>query len=152
MHIVVKASNLAHMDITPTKVNLAIVPSQISPVGAVAAIFFNGRYVTISQKRRGVEPSLSTLCRFSWAKSSEKVLPNTSCHCIRHCGGHLCKMAAIYKVIRLSQKLRGTEPSISTLCLGFVGVDFRKSIAEYQCHYIHHFGGDLKKRWRPFPK
>ena len=45
----------------PKKVNLVIVPSQISPVGAVAAIFSNGRYVTISQKIRGVEPSLSTL-------------------------------------------------------------------------------------------
>ena len=30
-------------------------------------------------------------------------------------------MAAMSKVIRLSQKLRGVEPSISTLCLGFVG-------------------------------
>ena len=46
---------------TKKKVNLAIVPSQICPVGAVAAIFKNGRYVTISQKLRGVEPSLSTL-------------------------------------------------------------------------------------------
>ena len=46
---------------TPKNVNLAIVPSQISPVGAVAAIKKNGRYVTISQKLRGVEPSLSTL-------------------------------------------------------------------------------------------
>ena len=61
MHFVVKAPNLAHMYMTPKKVNLAIVPSQISPVGAVAAIFKNGRYVTISQKLRGVEPTLSTL-------------------------------------------------------------------------------------------
>ena len=30
-------------------------------------------------------------------------------------------MAAMSKVIRLSQKLRGLEPSVSTLCLGFVG-------------------------------
>ena len=30
-------------------------------------------------------------------------------------------MASISKVIRLSQKLRGIEPSMSTLCLGFVG-------------------------------
>ena len=49
------------MYMTKKKVNLAIVPSQISPVGAVAAIFKNGRYVTISQKLRGVEPTLSTL-------------------------------------------------------------------------------------------
>ena len=38
VHFVVKAPNLAHMYMTPKKVNLAIVPSQISPVGAVAAI------------------------------------------------------------------------------------------------------------------
>ena len=61
MNFVVKALNLAHMYMTPKKVNLAIVPSQISSVGAVAAILKNGRYVTISQKLRGVEPSLSTL-------------------------------------------------------------------------------------------
>ena len=61
MHFVVKAPNLAHMYMTPKKVNLAIVPSQICPVGAVAAIFKNGRHFTISQKLRGVEPSFSTL-------------------------------------------------------------------------------------------
>ena len=36
------------------------------------------------------------------------------------------KMAAISKVIRLSQKLRGTEPSTLTLCIGFVGRIFLK--------------------------
>ena len=40
---------------------LAIVPSQISPVGAVVAILKNGRCVTLSQKLRGIEPLLSTL-------------------------------------------------------------------------------------------
>ena len=44
----------------PNQVNLAIVPSQISPVG-VGGHLKNGRYATISQKLRGVEPSLSTL-------------------------------------------------------------------------------------------
>ena len=73
-------------------------------------------------------------------------MPKTSCHCIRHFGGHLCKMAAIYKVIRLSQKLGGAEPSISTLCLGFVGRGFQKKILpNTPCHCIHHFGGHLKK-------
>ena len=38
MHFVVKAPNLAHMYITTTKNNVAIVPSPISPVGVVAAI------------------------------------------------------------------------------------------------------------------
>ena len=45
----------------PNQLNLAIVPSQISPVGVLAAISKNGRYATISQKLRGVEQSLSTL-------------------------------------------------------------------------------------------
>ena len=61
MHFVVKAPNLAHMYMTPNKNNLAIVPSKISPVEAVAAILKNGRYLTISQKLRGVALSLSTL-------------------------------------------------------------------------------------------
>ena len=60
MHFVVKAPNLAHMYMTPKKKYLAIVPSQISPVGDVAAIFKNGRYLTISQKLRGVALLLST--------------------------------------------------------------------------------------------
>ena len=61
MHVV-KAPNLTHMHMTHKKVNVAIVPSQISHVGTVAAIFFlNGRNVTISLKLRGEEPSLSTL-------------------------------------------------------------------------------------------
>ena len=61
MHFVVKAPNLAHMYMTPKNNNLAIMPSQISPVGAVAAILKNGRYLTISQKLGGVALSLSTL-------------------------------------------------------------------------------------------
>ena len=41
-------------------------------------------------------------------------------------------MASISKVIRLSQKLRGVEPSISTLCVGFVGhILAEKSIVSY---------------------
>ena len=35
-------------------------------------------------------------------------------------------MAAISKVILLSQKLRGAEPSMSTLCIGFAGRRFPK--------------------------
>ena len=91
MHFVVKAPNLAHMYMTPKKKYLAIVPSQISPVGAVAAILKNGRYLTISQKLRGVALSLSTLYRFFGALISEKLLPDISCHCIRHFGAHFKK-------------------------------------------------------------
>ena len=42
-------------------------------------------------------------------------------------------MAAISKVIRLSQKLRGTEPSMLTLYIGFVGRRFQKKYCR-----IHH--------------
>ena len=35
-------------------------------------------------------------------------------------------MAAISKVLRLSQKLRGAERSMLTLCIGFVGRRFQK--------------------------
>ena len=123
MHFVVKAPNLAHMYMTPKKVNLAIVPSQIFPVGAVAAIFKNGRHFII----------FHSIYRFSGGYISEKVLPNTSCHCIRHFGGNLYKMATIYKVIRLSQKLRGAEP--------FVGRRFQKKY----CQIYHTILSDIVK-------
>ena len=42
-------------------------------------------------------------------------------------------MAGISKVIRLSQKLRDTEPSMLTLCIGFVGRRFPKKYC-----LIHH--------------
>ena len=89
------------------------------------------------------------MSRFCGAQISEKVLPNTSCHCIHHVGSHFKNMA------RLSQKLRGVEPSISTLCLGLVGhILAEKSIVSYVSVLgINHFdvyGGHFTK-WRPFP-
>ena len=42
-------------------------------------------------------------------------------------------MAAISKVIRLSQNLRGAEPPILTLCIGFVRRRFQKKYCQ-----IHH--------------
>ena len=42
-------------------------------------------------------------------------------------------MAAISKVIRLSQNLRGAEPPMVTLCIGFVGRRFQKKYCQ-----IHH--------------
>ena len=89
------------------------------PCGAVAGIFKNGRYVTISQKLRGLEPSLSNLHIGFLGHRFQK----------KYCRIHHAIVSAIYakyKVIRLSQKLRGAEPSISTLCLGFVGRGFQK--------------------------
>ena len=53
-------------------------------------------------------------------------------------------MAAISKVVRLSQKLRGAEPSISALCICFLGCRFKKkSIAEYIIPLYPPF-------WKPF--
>ena len=46
------------MYIIPKQVNLAIVPSQITPGAVVAAIFSKW---PLYQKRRGAEPSISTL-------------------------------------------------------------------------------------------
>ena len=42
-------------------------------------------------------------------------------------------MAAISKVIRLSQNLRGAEPPVLILCIGFVGRRFQKTYCQ-----IHH--------------
>ena len=44
-------------------------------------------------------------------------------------------MAAMSKVIRLSQKLRGVEPSISTLCLGFVARIRAEKVLCRMCQY-----------------
>ena len=75
------------------------------------------------------------MSRFSGAWISEKVLPNTPCHCIHHFGGDLIKMAAIPKVVRLSQKLSDTEPLISTLCLGSVGCKLEEKVLCRICQY-----------------
>ena len=75
----VKAWNFAQVYIIPNRVNLAIEPSQISPVGAVAAILRNGRYVTtISETKRLRAIIFDSICRFYGAYISEKVLPKTS--------------------------------------------------------------------------
>ena len=76
---------------------------------------------SISETKRRRAVNFDSMSRFCGAWISENGLPNTSSHYIHHFGGDLCKMAAISKVVRLSQKLRDTEPSISTLCL-FCGV------------------------------
>ena len=57
MHFVVKALHLAQMYNIPNQVNLAILPSQISPVGVVAAISKMAAMSPLSQELRGLEPS-----------------------------------------------------------------------------------------------
>ena len=117
------------------------------------------KVIRLSQKLRGAEPSISTLCLgFVGRGFQKKVLPNTPSHCIHHFGGDLKKMAAISKVVRLSHKLRDTEPLISTLCLGSAGcrgLDLKKKYCvvyvstRYQ-PFFYVYGGHFTK-WQPFP-
>ena len=90
---------------------------------------------SISQTKRRRAIDFDSMSRFCGAWISEKVLPNTPCHCIHHFGGDLKKMAAISKVVRLFEKLRDTEPSISTLCLGSVGCRLEEKVLCSICQY-----------------
>ena len=90
---------------------------------------------SISESKRRIAFNFDSMSRFCGAWISEKVLPNTPCHCIHHFGGDLKKMAAISKVVRLSQKLRDTEPLISTLCLGSVGCRLEEKVLCRICQY-----------------
>ena len=83
---------------------------------------------SISETKMRRAFNFDSMSRFCGAWISEKVLPNTPCHCIHHFGGDLKKMAAISKVVRLSEKLRDTEPSISILCLGSVGCRLEEKV------------------------
>ena len=83
---------------------------------------------SISETMRRRAFNFDSMSRFCGVWISEKVLPNTPFHCIQSFGGDLKKMAAICKVARLSQKLRNSEPSISTLCLGSVGCRLEEKV------------------------
>ena len=96
------------------------------------------------------------MSRFCGAWISEKVLPNTPCQCIHHFGGDLKKkMASISEVVRLPQKLRDTEPSISTLCLGSVGRRLAEKLLCRICQYyvstMLTFLAAILQKWQPFP-
>ena len=90
---------------------------------------------SISETKRCRAFNFDSMSRFCGAWISEQVLPNTLCHCIHHFGGDLKHMAAISKVVRLSQKLRDTEPSISTLPLGSVGRRLSEKLLCRICQY-----------------
>ena len=55
-------------------------------------------------------------------------------------------MATIDKVIKLclSQKLRGAEPSISTICIGFVSRRIQKKYCRIHHAIVPAIGGHLK--------
>ena len=97
------------MYIIQKQVNLAIVPSQIMP-GRLWRPF--SKMAAISETKRRRTFNFDSIYRFCEA---------------------FYKMAAISKVIRLSQKLRGAEPSMLTLYIGFVGRRFQKKYCR-----IHH--------------
>ena len=80
---------------------------------------------SISETKRRRAFNFGSMSRFCGAWISEKVLPNTPGHCIHHFEGDLKKMAAISKVVPLSEKLRDTDPSIYHV-LVLWGVDLKK--------------------------
>ena len=90
---------------------------------------------SISETKRRRAFHFDSMSRFCGAWISEKVFPNTPCHCIHHFGCDLKKMAAISKVVRLSEKLRDTELSISTLRLGSVWCRLEEKVLCSICQY-----------------
>ena len=90
---------------------------------------------SISETKRRRAFNFDSMSRFCGAWISEKVLPNTPCHCIHNFRGELKKMAAISKVVRLSQKVRDSEPSIPTLCLGSVRCILEETVLCRLCQY-----------------
>ena len=114
----------------------------------MAAIY---KVIRLSQKIRGPEHSFSTLCLGFVGRGFQK----------KYCRIHHAiestileailkkKMAAISKVVRLSQKLRDTEPLISTLCLGSLGCRLEeKVLCRMSVLEINHFdvyGGHFYK-------
>ena len=105
------------MYIIPKQLNLAIVPSQIRPGAVVTAIFQNGRYFR-NKEAQNHQLSLYIIrfVRRRFQKKYWDMYHTTLSDIVKP----FYKMAAISKVIRLSQKLRGAEPSMLTL-YNFVG-------------------------------
>ena len=60
------------------------------------------------------------------------------------------KMAAISKVIRHSQKLRGAEPSMLTLYIGFVGRRLQKTYCRIHHANVSAILEAILQKWRPF--
>ena len=58
--------------------------------------------------------------------------------------------AAISKVIRLSEKLRGAEPSMLTLYIGFVGRRFQKKYCRIHNANVSAILEAILQKWIPF--
>ena len=96
------------------------------PVGPLVAILKNGRYVTLSLKLRGVEPSLSTLNIGFLGRRFQKTycqihhaIVSAILEAIVQNGGHLQRNRSILETKR-------RRASIVTLCLGFMGRRFQR--------------------------
>ena len=87
----------------------------------------------LSQNLRGAEPSTLTVYIGFVRRRFQKKYCEMYHTTLSDIVNPFYKMAAIFKVIRLSQKLRGTEPSMLTLYIGFVGRRFQKKYCR-----IHH--------------
>ena len=97
----------------------------------------------LSQKLRGAEPSISILYigfvrrRFQkkYCQMYHTILSDIQLDCERH----FSKWRPFPKYYGLSQKLRGAERSILTLCLGFVRRRFQKTY----CQMYHTILSDI---------
>ena len=90
--------------------------------------------------------SVDSTYRFSGAYISEKVLPNTSCHCIRHFGGHVMQngghLQSNTSISDTKRRRAFKFDSMSRFCGAWIS---EKVLPNTPCHCIHHFRGDLKK-------
>ena len=88
---------------------------------------------SISETKRRRAFNVDSMYRFCGALISDKLLANLSHHSIPRCETHFTKWRPFPKYYSLSQKLRGAERSMLTLCIGFVGRRFPKKYCQ-----IHH--------------
>ena len=98
----------------------------------------------LSQKRRGAEPLICTLyigfVRRRFQKNNCQMyhtILSDIVKAILQNGGHFQSIRGL----RLSQKLRGAERSMLTLCIGFVGRRFQKKY----CQMYHTILSDIVK-------
>ena len=104
----------------------------------------------LSQKQRGAELSTITVyvgfVRRRFQKKYWDMYHTTLSDIVKP----FYKMAAISKVIRLSQKLRGAEPSMLTLYIGFVGRRFQKKYCRIHHANVSAILEAILQKWRPF--
>ena len=96
---------------------------------------------SISETKRHRSFNVDSMYRVCGAYISDKLLANVSHHSIPHCETHFTKWRPFPKYYGLSQKLRGAERSMLTLCIGFVGRRFQ---ANY-CKMYHTILSDIVK-------